>query len=154
MNYLVDLELLCQSDFNFYLISEMDNAEFRTQVDAQIRQLTPTKTNPVAHHLPLRSYARVSCKVCGLSLGNMADVRKFGQSHFLILDATLCEKVKPFPDKSAMKPMDGKLKQLCEVSSNTNPVCPSQKWRYSDVNSHAIVLLVKFYVNHQCLLRC
>ena len=81
--------------------------EFQKQIAAQQKLLTPTKAVAVPRRRNVRTTAKISCKNCGQYLGDMSDVRKYGQSHFLIMDGSLHERVKPFPDTSFMKPMDG-----------------------------------------------
>lgn len=68
------------------------------------------KKKPIKPAGPVPKKAKVKCKICGKPLGYMSQVRKYGQSHFLIMDGTLHEKVKAYPDPGFMKPMDGRYR--------------------------------------------
>ena len=88
----------------------MPAEQFKKEIAAQLKLLTPTKAAAVSRRRNVKNTAKISCKTCGQYLGDMNDVRKYEQSHFLIMDASLHEKVRPFPDPTFMKPMDGELK--------------------------------------------
>ena len=89
----------------------MTQAEFDIKMEVHLAKLMTPKKATIRRPGPEQKTAEVKCKVCGKSLGFMSQVRKFGQSHFLIMDGTLHEKVKPYPDPTVMKPMDGMLFQ-------------------------------------------
>ena len=89
----------------------MTQEEFDIKLKEHLAKLLTPKKATIRRPGPVQKTAEVKCKVCGKSLGYMSQVRKFGQSHFLIMDGTLHEKVKPYPDPTVMKPMDGMLFQ-------------------------------------------
>ncbi|XP_067950025.1 ATP-dependent RNA helicase DHX58-like isoform X2 [Watersipora subatra] len=88
-------------------IAVMPRENFQQRVAEQLRLLTPKKRAAEKKHSNVTHVAKVACKSCGNPLGDMNDVRKYGQNHFLIMDEKLHERVRPFPDPTFMKPMDG-----------------------------------------------
>ena len=97
--------------FKPFYLPEMTQEEFDIKMKEHLAKLMTPKKATIRRPGPVQKTAEVKCKVCGKSLGYMSQVRKFGQSHFLIMDGTLHEKVKPYPDPIVMKPMDGMLFQ-------------------------------------------
>lgn len=86
----------------------MTEEEFQSKIQQHLTYLMTPKKPTIKRKGPAPLQAVVKCKTCGKELGYMSQVRKFGMSHFLIMDGALHEKVTPFPEPGIMKAMDGK----------------------------------------------
>ncbi|XP_067948623.1 ATP-dependent RNA helicase DHX58-like isoform X1 [Watersipora subatra] len=98
-------------------VREMPPPEFQEEVRRYIQELV----QPVPQHssqLPdLQQAAVISCKSCGRYLGDMASVRKYCQSRFLIFDGQLRDRV------TAQKRNATPMKSLDDLTPAAGLIC-------------------------------